>query len=266
MRNLFRTFRQYYRTLGPKGIGHLLHAYAFPSSAMRQIHHPGLKHSFHLRIGSADVLTYRQVFVDEEYAFEPTHTPRSIIDAGANIGLASLYFANRFPNASIISVEPEEHNYRLLEKNVSAYPQIKTVQAAVWRDNEEISVVDPGLGEWGYQTAAGAGLLASRPRHAVQGLTIDRLMADHGIEFVDILKIDIEGAEKEVFEDPSLWINRVGILIIELHEHLKIGCSRNFYNATNHFSSEWLQGENVFLTRSPYSRSVEAKEKMFDHI
>ena len=255
MSNLFRTLRLYYRTLGLKGMGHLLHTYAFPSSAMRQIHHPGLKHSFYLRIGSADVLTYQQVFVDEEYAFEPARTPKSIIDAGANIGLATLYFASRFPSASIISVEPEEHNYRLLEKNVSAYPQIKPVQAAVWSDNKEISVVDPGLGEWGYQTAAGETLLAPSSRHAVQGLTIDRLMADHGIEFVDILKIDIEGAEKEVFENPSLWIDRVGILIIELHEHLKTGCSRNFYNATNHFSSEWLQGENVFLTRWPRSRA-----------
>ncbi|CBK42103.1 putative Methyltransferase, FkbM family [Nitrospira defluvii] len=249
MRHLLRTFQQYYRTLGPKGIVYLLQAYAFPSSAMRQIYHPDIKHSFYLRIGSADVLTYRQIFVDEEYAFEPSRTPRSIIDAGANIGLATLYFANRFPDASIISVEPEGHNYRLLEKNVSAYPQIKTVQAAIWKDNEEISVIDPGLGEWGYQTAAGEGLLTSPSRHAVQGLTIDRLMADHGIDFVDILKIDIEGAEKEVFENPFLWIDRVGVLIIELHEHLKIGCNRNFYNATNHFSSEWLQGENVFLTR-----------------
>ena len=86
-------------------------------------------------------------------------------------------------------------------------------------------------------------------------LIVDRIMRDHGIEFIDVLKMDIEGAEKEVFENATPWIDKVGILIVELHERLKPGCSRSFYNATNDFDLEWTRGENIFLTRSGKRRA-----------
>ena len=54
--------------------------------------------------------------------------------------------------------------------------------------------------------------------HAVAAITRDRLMRDQGIDHIDILKVDIEGAEKEVFADTSAWIDRVGSIIVELHE------------------------------------------------
>jgi hypothetical protein len=75
-------------------------------------------------------------------------------------------------------------------------------------------------------------------------------MRELRIEHIDILKIDIEGAEREVLRDPSAWIGNVDTLIVELHERLKLGCNRSFYNATNGFDDEWIQGENVYVTRS----------------
>jgi hypothetical protein len=84
----------------------------------------------------------------------------------------------------------------------------------------------------------------------VQGVTVDTIMKEQGIDHVDILKIDIEGAEREVFRDPSSWLRKVDALIIELHERMKPGCNRSFYNATNDFDNEWLHGENVYLARN----------------
>jgi hypothetical protein len=86
--------------------------------------------------------------------------------------------------------------------------------------------------------------------HEVQGMTVDTIMKEQGIEHIDILKIDIEGAEREVFRDPSSWVSKVDALIVELHERMKSGCNRSFYNSTNGFDDEWFQGENVYLTRS----------------
>jgi FkbM family methyltransferase len=209
----------------------------------------GVEYPITLRINSTDVPTFRKVFINREYAFEIDRPPKSIIDAGANIGLATIYFANRFPEAQIISIEPEVSNFQLLNDNVANYKQVKTLQAALWKDNSQISLFDPGLGEWGFQTVFTGQLDFVRQHHVVQAYTVDRLMADHNLEFVDIFKIDIEGAEKEVFEEPSRWIHRVGILIVELHEHIKIGCNRSFYNATNDFVIEKLLGENVFLSK-----------------
>ena len=80
-------------------------------------------------------------------------------------------------------------------------------------------------------------------------MTIDTIMEEHRIDFIDILKIDIEGAEREVFGDASLWIGKVDALIVELHEQMKPGCNRSFYNATNGFDEEWHQGENEYLVR-----------------
>ena len=61
--------------------------------------------------------------------------------------------------------------------------------------------------------------------HVVEGMTVDKFMADYRLSRIDILKVDIEGAEREVFNDTSAWIGRVNSVIIELHERMKVGCN-----------------------------------------
>ena len=77
-------------------------------------------------------------------------------------------------------------------------------------------------------------------------------MAEYMLDGIDLLKIDIEGAEREVFEDTSAWIGRVRSLIVELHEHFKPGCERSFRAGSAGFDREWIRGENYFLTRGDY--------------
>jgi len=210
---------------------------------------PEIKHPFFLRLKSSDIPTYKQIFVRRDYTFNVRHEPKVIIDAGANIGLASIFFANKFPNSRIISIEPEKSNFSMLQKNVTPYPNITCLSAALWYKNIEIDLIDPGLGKWGFQTKENETSAVSKPCHKVQGITIDKIMHDQQIDYIDILKIDIEGAEKEVFSEPSQWIDKVGSLIVELHENLKTGCNRSFYNATNDFNEEWIMGENIYLSK-----------------
>ena len=70
------------------------------------------------------------------------------------------------------------------------------------------------------------------------------------VGYIDILKIDIEGAEKEVFSDTSAWIEKVDSIIIELHERMKPGCISSFYAGSRGFNKEWRQGENIYLSRT----------------
>ncbi len=84
----------------------------------------------------------------------------------------------------------------------------------------------------------------------VRATTVDRIINDFELDKIDILKIDIEGAEREVFDDTSSWIGKVDALIVELHERIKSGCNRSFYNGSNGFDHEWTQGENVYLARA----------------
>jgi|WetSurMetagenome_2_1015567.scaffolds.fasta_scaffold01106_2 FkbM family methyltransferase len=214
-----------------------------------EIRAPGVKDMVTLRLKSSDFYIYKQIFVDMEYSFEATGHPEVIIDAGANIGLAAIYFANKYPEAAIIALEPEESNFRLLKKNTAPYKKITCIQCALWQDDCRLNLVNPGGGECGFQTHC-ADNTDYKVCHEVEGITVQKLMKDQGIGYMDILKIDIEGAEKEVFRDASGWIDKVGILIVELHDQYKAGCRRSFYNATNNFELEWQQGENVYLART----------------
>lgn len=209
------------------------------------------RHPVALRLLTSDIPTYRQVFIDQEYDISLEAPPSTIVDAGANIGLSSIYFASKYPNAIIIALEPEDRNFSILEENVSQYPNITPLKKALWSSCGEISLVDPGLGHWGFMTQNKDEAVAehSTLHDTVASLTVDRIIKDHNIGKIDILKVDIEGAEAEVFSDTSLWLDKVGTIIIELHENLKPGCQRSFYSGSNGFDFEWTQGENIFLSR-----------------
>lgn len=216
-----------------------------------------------LRLKTTDIEICGQILTDREYHFEAKKQPKVIIDAGANIGMASVFFANAFPGATIIAIEPEATNFALLKKNVAAYSKVIPVQAALWNDNTLINLTHPASNpewdKWAFRTQRGEVGSKTEVFHQTQGMTVDKIMRDYCIDFIDILKVDIEGAEKEVFADASNWIDKVGVVIIELHENWDMGCNRNFFKATNSFPISWKQGEYVFvareglLTKPPYS-------------
>jgi FkbM family methyltransferase len=236
--------RDYWRVFGPAGLILGAAAKLMPRPMTKCLTPPGARHTVSLRIRTSDVPTFREVFLQEGYRLSLRTAPRVIVDAGANIGLTSVYFAIRFPQARIVAVEPEASNCAMLVANARPYPSITVVQAALWNENAMIDVIDPGKGKWGFQTRNSGNDAAGPAVGRVPAVTVDALMRAHAIDFIDVLKIDIEGAEREVFADPSAWIDRVGVIVIELHERLKSGCNRSVYCATNGFDVEWMQREH----------------------
>jgi FkbM family methyltransferase len=216
------------------------------------VNNKNCRHPFRLRVPSPDLQAYRQIFIQQEYAFSAEIAPVVIIDAGAHIGLASIYFANRFPEATIVAIEPEQENFRLLVENTRPYPAIHPVNAALWHTNEEIDLVDPGRGNWGFTTEA------RRPGRQPQGkilqpvkaVTLDRLLEEFSLPAVNILKMDVEGAEHEIFSDSAAWIERVDAIIIELHDRIKKGCGSSLYRGARGFEHRWTRGENMYLSRT----------------
>lgn len=205
-------------------------------------------HPISLRVPSTDPDVYEQIFLQDQYEFGVKVQPSVIIDAGANIGLASIYFANRFPTAKIFAIECERSNYEILLENVKPYKNVVPIHAALWDEEGEIQIVDPGLGNWGFMTAAKSA--DSKKSSCVRALTLSAIMREHKISHIDILKIDIEGAEVEVFNASSEWIDEVDTIIAELHDRLKPGCEQSFANATSKFGERWQQGENAYVSRS----------------
>jgi FkbM family methyltransferase len=235
------------KTVRRFGIGHLASAarQLMPHGGVVAYHPPCVQHSLHLRAGTSDSLVFEQIYLSEEYDFDYEPDPKLIIDAGANIGLASIYFANRFPGATVISIEPELDNYQMLCRNVAPYrPRIRPLRGGLWGKHADLEVRDIGLGEWAFMVEE-----MSQPTvSSFPAFTVDEILDNSGFDRVDILKVDIEGAEKEVFEgDVERWLGRVGLLILELHDRFKPGCEEAVSSgiAGHPHTSHW-NGENVY--------------------
>jgi FkbM family methyltransferase len=203
---------------------------------------PGIRHPISLRSNHSDLTSFREVFLKKEYDIpivEP-FTPEIIIDAGANVGLTSVFFSNRYPNAQVISVEPDRENFECLQKNVSDYKNIIPIKGALWSSAEEISLVDKGYGERGY-------IIESGGKNTVEAFSIPSLMQYYDIKRIDILKIDIEGSEKEVFSvETEKWLPVTKYLIIELHDRMKPGCSNSVFTAMSKYNFKCsIKGENL---------------------
>jgi FkbM family methyltransferase len=202
---------------------------------------PGLKHPIHFRGVMADVYMFEQIFVDDQYKIEVPFGPKVIIDLGANVGFASIYFANRFPDAKILAVEPDAGNYEAAKRNTAAYSNITLIQGAVWHTTESINVIDSGHGEAAYMIEKGEG------KNMVKAYTLKDIMEMMKVSSIDILKIDIEGAEKEIFETGAeAWVPVSKLIIVETHDRYKKGTSKAVFNTISRYDfSLEVSGENL---------------------
>lgn len=199
-----------------------------------------------------DMSIMKSIFLHEEYRLQiENFRPRLILDCGGNIGCAAVYFANKYPAAQIYSIEPERDNFTLLRYNTAFYDNIHPIKSALWDKETFIRVEDRGFGKWGFMTFE---TTAADPA-AIKTATVGRLLADSGFDEIDLLKVDIEGAEKEIFSAPDVddWLSKVNVLTIELHDHMKRGCSYAFFKAISKYN--WFfafRGENLIFIRENF--------------
>jgi FkbM family methyltransferase len=134
----------------------------------------------------------------------------SILDLGANVGFAAVSLAARHPGAHLVCVEPDPESFALLERNLA----LNHIEAAVYR---AAVVGEPGR----YAVASGAAPASNRVFRSaageIDGITVGEALGRAGLERVDLMKIDIEGAEAGVFADARDWAPRVRAIIAELH-------------------------------------------------
>lgn len=177
-----------------------------------------------VRPGTSDMAIYDQIVLHP-------YLPRdrrfmTIIDCGSNIGLTVRYLAAAYPEARIVGVEPDDANFAMLQRNCEGLPNISCVKAGIWPVGGTIHLQKSGLGPSGFRTIDGAG------DAIVEAVTVPQLMDRFGMERVSLLKIDIEGAELELFSGAdNAWIERVDAISIELHDSWRPGCGDAFFKA-----------------------------------
>lgn len=207
-----------------------------------------------VRAGTSDIPTFCHVIAGDGYERELAGQPSVIVDAGAHIGLASLWYATRYPEAMIIALEPNRENYELLRRNSKAYDNIVPLHVALWNSSGTVALTNPRQGNWAFQVRRTE--KASVSDESVASICLADLMRSFHLDHIDVLKVDIEGSEKEVFEDCAEWIDRVSAIAIELHDRFKSGCSRAFYAATIGFADQVTRDEVVFVRREPQLRQI----------
>jgi FkbM family methyltransferase len=215
---------------------------------------PGCKSPVHLRMDTSDFCAYYDILIAKSRQFDTNDgalSPVTIVDVGAHIGIASIFFARRYPSSRIIAVEPEPSNFALLLKNTRPYKNIQPICAAIWREDGEValgpSTVHP----------KGAFQIVESGHVWVRAITMTTLMREAHIQSIDILKMDIEGSETEVFRSCD-WIDRVQLIAIELHDRVKTGCRSTVEAATGDFRSI-DGGEITFYARQHQPRAAFGK-------
>nr|WP_280866582.1 FkbM family methyltransferase [Lunatimonas salinarum] len=145
---------------------------------------------------------------------------------GANIGLYTLFTKREHPEAHIICVEPDPANFELLKRNSDPYQGINLEQAGIWHSAVTLELKNPH----GYPfTIYSEENLTSGN---VRAVSMDWIVTKYQFKRIDLLKVDIEGAERMLFsKDYQNWLKRVKILQIELHDRRFPGCGQAFFKA-----------------------------------
>lgn len=206
----------------------------------------GLQHPFAMRNNPSDYATFMEVLVRKEYTIPFKFTPNTIIDAGGNIGLTAIFLANQFPAARIVTIEPDKSNFAVLLKNISAYKNISAFNKGIWTHSSFLNVVDTGCGENSFIVEE----VSTPTETTVEAIAINEIMQEQQWKTIDLLKIDIEGTEKSIFEKGfEQWLPYTKVLFVETHDRMKKGCSSAVFKAVSRYNfSCTVAGENFLFS------------------
>ena len=204
-------------------------------------------HAVKVRKSYRDLRTLKDVFLSN-YHLPPNssklYNDSVIVDLGCNIGITVAHFKNIFPKATVIGYEMDCDNYLLAKANTKGYKNVYLYNQAIWIDNSFVEY-EKHDGFDGYSIHIKS---EKNENIKVKGITLKELIKKHQLEKIDYLKMDIEGAEKDILNDNDLdWLDSVNSINIELHlvddiaiqNYIDILKSKGFeaWKDSNHVSS-----------------------------
>jgi FkbM family methyltransferase len=202
--------------------------------------------TFLVEPGSSDLYTIYEICYDLGYEprqQQPPYHYRTIVDFGANIGVFSVWAAQAFHPKSLVAVEMEPACFRQMTANIKLNGLegvIRPIQAAIYKQSGQVAT----------QRRMGYNFHELRPQgnhHYVRSFSFADFLQHTGLNTIDLLKIDIEGAEKYLLtpENACLFREKVKYILLETH-------SINDFNTSHCVAYLRDLGFKLVLTPTPY--------------
>jgi len=203
------------------------------------------KINFFLRNNGTDPGIFGQVFIDRQYEYPISFEPKTILDLGANTGLSALYFADRFSKAKIVGLEIDEENFKIAIQNTKDCSRIKMLQKGIWNKNTFLEIIDINANKDSFMVKESE---VNSPT-SIDAINIETIMKQEEWTAIDILKIDIEGSEKELFSSNyEKWLPVTKVIFVEVHDGMKKGCSKAVFNAISKYNFSFsMKHENLIF-------------------
>lgn len=168
------------------------------------------------RYSSDAIILWDTYFYKYHQPLEALECNHWIVSLGANCGYTTAHMGCVYPKAKILAVEMDAANAELCRKNTAFLgDRVQVVNAAAWHE-DGIVEYNPDVHVFAY-AAHDTGCASSTPHRSVPSISIGTLIKNHGIEKIDFLKMDIEGAEFKIFKGDLAWLDIVSAANIEIH-------------------------------------------------
>ena len=151
---IWKRLRYYERSFGARQTAMLYGARA-TGRPLIELRVPGMPHAIACRPTEPDRFTICHVFVEHDCDLAIPLNPQFIVDAGANVGYVSAYYANRFPEADIVGLEPDVGNIAVARRNCAPYPSVELLWAGLWPRDVPLQIVDPNAKSWEFRSGSG---------------------------------------------------------------------------------------------------------------
>ncbi|KQQ26421.1 hypothetical protein ASF53_21040 [Methylobacterium sp. Leaf123] len=165
--------------------------------------------------------------------------------------MATLWWRKMFPLARIVAIEAAADNFEALKKNTRGDSAIKCVHAAVWSHKTTVKLDNPADDMWAFRFSEQSTPSSEVASGLTNTVTIPEIVEEEAAwESLLLVKIDIEGGERQLFSENTEWIGRVPLIIIETHDSLQPydKTSLNFFRAVSAYDFEvCFSGENAFV-------------------
>ncbi len=172
---------------------------------------------------------------------------RYVVDAGANIGLFSLVCDEKYMPKTIIAIEPDQTNYELLKVNTSDRESVICKLGGVWPRRSYLKTIQSPMGKYGITVEE-----CDEANSDCIGYSILELMEQYRLPYLDLVKMDVEGSEYDIFNDDAceMWIRKTSLLIVETHDRKKEGSERVVVERMQKLGfSSFRHGEDIVFFR-----------------